>query len=130
MGQFLTFTDLTALASTLTEGAAAIIIDDLEAQAVEEAACITDPAFPYADQVRGILRQAALRWHRAGEGGIATQSLSSGPFGMTTGLDTRSTGEGRLYPSEVRRLQRLCRRWKEGDGPRRKAFTIMPGGRP
>ena len=130
MGAYLDFADLSPLAPNLTEAEADVIIADIEGKATIEAPCIMEHDFPeqYRASVKAILRQAALRWHRAGEGGISAETMASGPFSRTQSFDTRSTGEGRLWPSEVRELQRLCRLWR-GDGGRRKAFTVVPGRR-
>lgn len=129
MGTFLQFSDLSPLAPSLTEAEAAIIIEDVEAQAVEAAPCILEDGFPYAPSIKSILRQAALRWHRTGGSGVTTVQASRGPYSQSTTIDTRSSGEGRLWPSEAKRLQALCRRWKQGETGRRKAFTILPGPR-
>lgn len=126
-GRYLEFSDLSPLAPSLTEAAAEIHITDVEAQAVAEAPCLADPAGLTVDQVaavQSILRQAVLRWHRAGEGGLSSVQQTAGPFSTSESFDTRSHGEGRLYAGEVRRLKALCR--GAGAGPRRKAFTVAP----
>lgn len=126
MATFLQFGDLSPLAPGLTEDVATIFIEDIEAQAVEAAPCIVEDDFPHRASVKSILRQAALRWHRTGGGGLTSVQASRGPFSQSTTIDTRNSGEGRLYPSEVRRIQALCRRWKHGEAGRRKAFTVLP----
>lgn len=129
MGTFLSFEeDLKPLAPKMTVEEANIIVADVEAFAVAEAPCIIEYGFPYSEVVRGILRQAALRWHRAGEGAVTTTTGSAGPFSKSTTFDTRARGEGRLYPQEIQRLRRLCRDWQSGQRRGRKAFTVLPGG--
>lgn len=134
MGLFLNFDDLSPLAPGLTEAVADLIIADIEGKAILEAPCLLENDFPreLRSAAVSVLRQAALRWHRAGEGGVTSETLSSGPFARTQSIDTRSAGEGRLWPSEVRELQKLCRIWRGAPATgRRKAFTILPGrGRP
>ncbi len=125
MGTFLSFADLSGLAPDLTEATANLYIADVEALAAVDAPCIIEIDFPYRDAVKAILRQAVLRWHRAGEGGVVSQQQTAGPFGQSTSYD-KSAGLGRLWPSEVRQLQALCRQWKQEQGGRRKAFTVLP----
>ena len=125
MGAFLTVADLQR--GNLTEVDANEIIADLEALARIEAPCIGDSTFFEADAVKAILRQAALRWARAGEGGVTASNLNSGPFGMNNTFDTRVSGEGRLWPSEIRQLQKLCKIHSGGVRTGRKAFTVRPG---
>ena len=129
MVTFLEFSDLSPLAPGLTETVATIIIDDIEAKALLEAPCIEEVDFPelYKPLVKAILRRAALRWARAGEGGLSAETLASGPFSRTQSIDTRSSGEDRLWPSEIKELQKLCRLWKGAPTGRRKAFTVLPG---
>ena len=125
MGYFLEVADLRR--GNLSEADATEIISDIEALARIEAPCISEPTFLDSAAVKAILRQAALRWARAGEGGLASSNLNSGPFGMSNTFDTRVSGEGRLWPSEVRQLQRLCKAFNGGGRTGRKAFTVRPG---
>lgn len=125
VGIFLAIADLSR--SKLSDADATEIIADLEALALIEAPCIEDQTFTGHAAVKAILRQAALRWARAGEGGITASNLSSGPFGMSNTFDTRVSGEGRLWPSEVRQLQKLCKLHSGSGRGGRKAFTILPG---
>lgn len=124
MARFLQFSDLSPLAPSLTQAEADIYIEDVEAQAAVEAPCILDDGFEHEAAVRSILRQAVLRWHRAGEGGLASKQQAAGSFSLTDTIDTRSHGEGRLYAGEVRRLKALCR--VSTSGGRRRAFTVAP----
>lgn len=123
-GTLLAFSDLSPLAPSMTSEQAAIYIEDVEAQAAAEAPCILEPGFEHEAAARSILRHAVLRWHNAGEGGLASRQQSAGPFGLTETVDTRSHGEGRLYAGEIRRLKALCR--ASATGGRRRAFTVAP----
>lgn len=125
MGQFLNLNDLTPLAPNMTEAQADVYIEDVEARALLVAPCIAEAAFEHGSAVRSILRQAVLRWHRAGEGGVTTHQQNAGPFGQMHVYDSRSSGSGRLYPNEIRDLQQLCR-LHSGIGKGRKAFTVAP----
>lgn len=125
MGIFLVHSDLAPIAPKLTVDEANIYIDDVEASAVVEAPCIIDADFPHTDAVKGILRQAVLRWHRAGDGSLSSEQQSAGPFQHTLAFDSRTRGEGRLLAGEVHRLRALCRQWKASTGGR-KAFSVMP----
>lgn len=125
MGLFLTFADLSPLAPAMTEEQANIYIEDVESQATVVAPCLLDPEFNHEGAARSILRQAILRWHRAGEGGLTTHQQNAGPFGQMHVYDTRSGGGGRLYPTEIRDLQKLCR-LHAGIGSGRKASTVAP----
>jgi hypothetical protein len=124
MGRFLQFSDLSPLAPSLTQAQADLYIDDIEAQAEVEAPCIVADGFEHGAAVKSILRQAVLRWHRAGEGGVASEQNTTGSFTHTQSLDTRTFGEGRLFTGEVRRLKALCR--TSSTGGRRRAFTVAP----
>lgn len=126
MGLFLVFDDLSPLAPDLAEDKAEILISDVEGKVLIAAPCLAEVAElpPWVvSAVQSLVRQAVLRWHRAGEGGLSAETVASGPFSRTQSYDTR--GEGRLWPSEVRELQHLCR-ILNGGGSRRKAFTILP----
>lgn len=124
MGLFLDFADLSPLAPSLAEDEADIYIEDIEAQAADVAPCIIDPMFPHHASVKSILRQAVLRWHRAGEGGLSSQQQSAGSFSFTNSFDNRTRGEGRLLVGEEDRLRRLCKAGRASGG--RKAFSVTP----
>lgn len=102
-----------------------IYIEDVWAQAVVEAPCLASPTLPdhLKDAAKAILRQAVLRWARAGDGGVTTEQKTAGPFSQTTTFAAR--GEGRLFPQEVTRLQKLCLTHSAA-GSSRKAFTVRP----
>lgn len=128
VGAVLTPDDLEVMGCMLAPEVANAMIDDLEAQVLEVCEELLDPAHPYAASVKAILRQAALRWHRAGEGGLSSQQMASGPFSFTQSYDTRTSGQGRLYPSEVQRLRALCRAGQQQGAPTgRRASTYLPG---
>lgn len=129
MSTFLSPGDVSPLAPNTVPEVLTIYIADVEAAAAEAAPCLLNPEFSidYADRVKGILRQAVLRWIRAGDGGVSSEQMTAGPFSISQGFDTRTTGEGRLLGGEIRRLQALCRQFSDETGSRRKAFTIRPG---
>lgn len=128
MGVFLIAEDIVRRAEGLTLADAEEIVSDLEALATLEAPCLSDPTFANRDAVRAILRQAALRWHKAATGVVASDQMTSGPFSFMQTMDTRNTGEGQLWPAEVRKLRKLCR-IHSGTTSGRKAFTVIPGRR-
>lgn len=101
-----------------------IYIADVWAQAVIEAPCLASGTLGLekAEAAKAILRQAVLRWIRAGEGGVTTTQETAGPFSHSTTYDRSVRGEGRLFDAEIRRLQKLCPAVRAG----RKAFSIMP----
>lgn len=125
MGTFLNFSDLSPLAPSMTQAQADLYIKGIEARALIEAPCLSTPDFPYTDAVQDILREAVLRRHRAGEGGVTTEQQSSGPFSLSTTFDTSARSNGALSRAEVRQLKALCR-LAAGVGDGRKAFTVRP----
>lgn len=102
-----------------------IYISDVWAQAVAEAPCLSGAlSAEKAAAAKAILRQAVLRWWRAGEGGVTTTQETAGPFSQSTTFAAATRGEGRLFDGEIKRLQRLC--VDAGTTRGRKAFSIMP----
>lgn len=135
MGMILNFNDLKNFpeADGLTESRANDMIADVEAEAVSSAPCLSDPAFPHLPAAKSILRGAVLRWANAGSAGVKTRQETAGSFTeMTTWDNTHAAtrSAGRLWTSEVRKLQDLCRKWKSEGARGRKAFTVMPRRRP
>lgn len=108
----------------MTADVAEIYIADVEAQATAEAPCIVGDDFPHKQAAKAILRQAVLRWYRAGDGGVSAQQDTAGMFSRSVTFDSRRYGEGRLTDSEVRRLRALCRSGVAAPG--RRAFTVAP----
>lgn len=121
----LTRDDLTPIMGDADWGVVQVYLDDVWAQAVDAAPCLAEDAFPPEKQAvaRSILRQAVLRWWRAGEGGVTTEQQTAGPFSQSTTYERTVRGEGRLFDGEIRRLQKLC---PAVTTSRRKAFTIQP----
>lgn len=109
--------DLTAFA-TIDAEKARLMVEDATALAVRVAPCIADAEFTEVPAARAILRAAILRWHEAGTGALASQTV--GPFGQT--LDTRTQRKGMFWPSEIEQLQELCQ-GAESSG----AFAIDTG---
>lgn len=131
---FLDPNDLALFAPDLTRDMAYELISDVESQAQVEAPCLADSGFPdeYSSAVRSILRQAVLRWYRAGvaaDGAIGSSTLTAGPFQQTTSYSPSFAGQGRLLPGEIQKLQKICR-LVSGSSRGRKAFTILPTPRP
>lgn len=128
MGIFLQPSDVTAGTGGPSADQAELLIKDVEALALLEAPCLSEPTFAYLNAARAILRQAVLRWHRAGDGGVQSDQMSSGPFSFGQTFDTRVMGEGQLLAREIRQLQRLCKLHNGGARvPGRRAFTVRPG---
>lgn len=125
MGAFLQFSDLSPLAPSMTQEQADIYIADIEARAVIAAPCLSDPGFEYLEAVKAILREAVLRRHRAGEGGVTTEQQTAGPYSQSTTFDVAVRSNGGLSKTEVRDLKALCRA-ASGIGDGRKAFTVKP----
>lgn len=130
-GRFLKYSDLSPLAPSMTEEEAVIHITDVEAQALGQngAPCLRTATLDEDTraEVVSILRQAVLRWHRAGEGAVASTQATAGSFNQTTTVDTRARGGGRLYETELRQLRKLCT--SGTDAPPRQAYTIRPSSR-
>ena len=81
------------------------MIDDALALAARVAPCIITEEFLYDAAARAILRGSIIRWHEAGSGALASQTV--GPFGQT--VDTRQPRRGMFWPSEIEQLQDLCK---------------------
>ena len=120
---WLTPEDLLPLAPGADVTRLGTIIADVEAKAIVAAPCITgiiDGA--KLDALVATLRQAALRWHVAGDGETVTRQESAGPMGYSLTTSPAQRGAGRLYDSEVRELRELC-----GSTARRgRAFSVRP----
>ena len=103
-----------------------LMVSGANANASRVAPCLTwdgsettKPA-PSADQLaeaRLVLIGAVKRWAEAGSGALSQQT--AGPFGMT--VDTRQKAGYSLWPSEIERLQDICR---TGGPVGRAAFSI------
>jgi len=107
----LTPSDLKPFA-TIPPDKAQAMCDDALAIAAVVAPCILDPRFQYADAALAIIREAVLRWHAAGTGGVTSQT--AGPFGIT--VDTNYRRSGMFTPAEIALLQSLCRDNAAGGG--------------
>lgn len=101
-------------------------LDGANASAARVAPCLvsTDPAPTQGqlDEARLTLVGTISRWAEAGAG--ALQSQSAGPFGQT--IDTRVKTGYNMWPSEIERLQAICKNGKAA------AFSVdtAPGGAP
>jgi hypothetical protein len=91
-----------------------LMVDGANANASRVAPCLawdgSDPAKPAPTddqeaEARLILIGAVKRWAEAGAGALSQQT--AGPFGMT--VDTRQRTGFNLWPSEIERLQDICR---------------------
>lgn len=96
-----------------------IVVDGLNANASRVAPCLAslDPA-PTPDQLaeaKLVLIGAVKRFADAGSG--ALQAQQAGPFGMT--VDTRQRTGYNLWPTEITRLQDICKPAGKG-----KAFSV------
>lgn len=82
MASFLKVTDVQPLAPDVEEAVLNIYIEDVEADALSEAPCIADPDFPHKEALKGLLRQAVLRWAKLGEGQRTSYSATAGSFNV------------------------------------------------
>ena len=123
MGIWLNPQDLALLAPSADVERLGVLIEDIEAQAIMHAPCIVNLVGDAASfaAVKSILRQAALRWHVAGDGEVTTQSETVGPASYSVTTSPARRGAGRLYDNEVQDLRNLC-----GGGRRRRAFSLRP----
>lgn len=112
MGTFLKPEDLANFAE-IVEGKANDMIQDAESQAFLIAPCIAD-LDPETDAlkfkaVKAILRSAILRWNDAGNGAKTTTQQGAGPYQQMTVVDNTKTRIGAFWPSEIERLQNICK---------------------
>jgi hypothetical protein len=122
----LTIDDLTPFASNITPEKASAMIATAMARAARVAPCIREDALSddNAEAAKGVIRDAILRWHEAGSGALASQTV--GPFGMTT--DSRQQRKALFWPSEIDELQAICADHNEIEAPSSGAFSIRPSG--
>ena len=105
---FLSVADLSPLTSA-TDEALAVMIEDVEALAVDAAPCLADPAMlteAQAGAVRAVLRGAVLRW--ADYMTRDDRQMTAGPYSI--GPAPGSSGERKplLWPTEIASLQGVC----------------------
>lgn len=102
----LTPSDLAPFAD-IDEVKAQAMVDTALARAARVAPCIRDDSLSAdnAEAAKGVIRDAVLRWHEAGNGAVRQQT--AGPFSQS--VDTRSPRRGLFWPSEVDELQAICR---------------------
>ena len=105
---FLTVGDLSPLTKAADE-VLALMIEDVEALAVDAAPCLSDQGLLTEAQVgavRAVLRAAALRW--ADYSTRDDRQLTAGPYSI--GPAQGSSGERKplLWPSEITQLQAIC----------------------
>lgn len=128
MASFLKVTDVQPLAPDVEEAVLNIYIEDVEADALSEAPCIADPDFPHKEALKGLLRQAVLRWAKLGEGQRTSYSATAGSFNVQEGFSAPPrSGAGRLLPREIGRLKKWCKELEAEDANPRQAFTYRPG---
>ena len=98
-----------------------VMVAGANAQASRVAPCLTDTVTPPSDgqlaEAKLTLFGAVKRWVDSGAG--ALQSQTAGPFGQT--IDTRQRTGFNLWPSEIERLQAICKAPGEGS---RQAFSL------
>lgn len=106
-----------------------MLVAGVNAKASRVAPCLTwtgtleDEPAPTSDQLaeaRLILVGAVKRWHEAGSGALASETV--GPFGQTLDTRQRSTGFN-LWPSEINQLQEICSAGQDGSSG---AFSFRP----
>lgn len=120
---WLTPDDLLPLAPGADVERLKIIIKDVEAKAIQAAPCIK--GISDGDAIASLiatLRQAALRWHLAGDAEATTQQENAGPMGYSLTTTPAQRGAGRLYDSEIREIRDLCGPLRRG----RRAFSVAP----
>lgn len=128
---YLTPDDLQAFASIDLQKAA-VMVEDVEAQAMQAAPCLKEPNRLDDQQrafVKSVLRRAVLRWNSTGESGaVSTLQDTTGPFQVSQTITQRA---GRLLtPAEVADLQGLCRELSNASQSNERAvFTVYTGGR-
>lgn len=128
MGTFLKPEDLSNFAD-IDAGKAADMIEDAEAQAQLIAPCIADlePASLKFRAVKAILRAAVLRWNDAGAGALTTVQQGAGPYQQMTTVDNSKKRVGAFWPSEIERLQDVCRQGPVSSGAYMINMTGLPG---
>ncbi|WP_060929975.1 hypothetical protein [Granulicoccus phenolivorans] len=102
-----------------------LMIAALNSQVSRVAPCLTDaPDTGKLAEAKLIMLATLERWGKAGSGGLQTQQMTAGPFANTTTVDTRTRAGWKLWPSDIKALQELC---KEPTGREGKAFTVDLG---
>ena len=100
-----------------------VMVAGANANASRVAPCLVDTTTPPTEdqlaEAKLVLIGAIKRWADAGPG--ALQAQTAGPFGMT--VDTRQRTGYHFWPSEIERLQDICKAIGEGG---RGAFSITP----
>ena len=128
MAYIITVSDLPA--KIQSDEMVVVMVAGANANAARVAPCLTwdgsvaDQPAPTEDQLaeaKLVLIGAIKRWSEIGAG--ALQAQQAGPFGMT--VDTRQRTGYHLWPSEIERLQDICKAIGEGG---RGAFSISPYG--
>lgn len=113
-------TDITKFMPDTDPDAISDMIDDVVSTAQVLAPCLTQDDLPQhvADAAKAVMRGAVLRWAEAQSGTV--QTVQAGPFSQT--VDTTARRGGLLWPTEITRLQDICKTVGEGD--QGKAFTV------
>lgn len=94
-----------------------VMVDGANAMASRVAPCLDDDPTPeQLAEARLVLIGAVIRWATSGAGAVTQQT--AGPFSMST--DTRNRSGYTFWPSEIDRLQDICK----GDSDAGGAFQI------
>lgn len=96
------------------------MIADVVAVARVAAPCLAgdDLSEDHARAAVAVMRDAVLRWVDSRSGAVT--SVAAGPFAQA--VDTTVRRSGHLQPSEIARLQEICR--QHSTARRRQAFTL------
>lgn len=111
--------------ATIDPAKAQAMVEDARAWAIRVAPCLaTDTLTPaQASGAKAVLRQALLRWHEAGAGGVTQQQQTIGPASWGQSFDNRQSRKGMFWPSEIVDLQQICRE-VDGRPPAGRAFEV------
>lgn len=105
---FLTVADLSPLTAASDE-ALAVMIEDVEALAVDAAPCLADSTSLTEVQVsavRAVLRSAVLRW--ADYTMRDDRQMTSGPYSIGPAPGSQGERKPLLWPTEIAKLQGVC----------------------
>lgn len=105
-----------------------LMITALNSEVSRVAPCLatTDPV-PDAGKIaeaKLIMLATLKRWGEAGSGGIQTEQNTAGIFSHSTTIDTRTRPGWKLWPSDITKLQDICKTLTGNEG---KAFSVNLG---
>lgn len=105
-----------------------LMVDALNSEVSRVAPCLvsTDPVPDVGKiaEAKLIMIGTLERWSTAGSGGIQTHSQTAGIFNESTTIDTRTRPGWKLWPTDITKLQDLCKTLTGNEG---KAFTVNLG---